>query len=275
MGHLAGKRAIVTGAASGIGRAIACELARRGCVLELVDIDAVGLESVRKDIEETHGSGSVGLHVVDLADNTAVDAFAMGMAETGEAVDILVNNAGTLWFDPFETMPIGEWERLMRVNLHAPARLIHGLLPALRQSRKAHVVIISSLLGITPKRNMAAYCASKYGLVGLGLALRAELSPAIGVSVVCPGLVRSNLYARARAEGRSTSRREYYPRLMASPELVALRTIRAIGRNKRLVIVTGHAKIVRMMHTHAGWLLDALQMRRNRRRQSVAPSTGA
>lgn len=269
MDSLVGKRALVTGAASGIGLAISRELAGRGCELELVDIDEQGLRRVCEEL----GSRVLGSHVLDLSDTDEVDVFARRFVEEGGPIDVLVNNAGRLWFDPFEKMPIEEWDRLMRINLGAPARLVHGLLPALRRSKGAHIVNISSMLGLTPKRNMAAYCTSKYGLVGFSLALRAELSPAIGVSVICPGLVRTNLYTSARAEGRSSSNRIYHPSLTASPELVAKHTVRAIEKDKRLVVVTGHAKFVRFAHTYFGWLIDRNQMRRNRRRQSTAPGT--
>ncbi|MFI4891848.1 MAG: SDR family NAD(P)-dependent oxidoreductase, partial [Phycisphaerales bacterium JB058] len=184
MKSLAGKRAIVTGAASGIGRAIARELARQGCELELVDVDGEGLRRICDEL----GPAVLGSHVLDLADSDEVDVLAKRFVEEGGPIDLLINNAGILWFDPFETMPITEWDRLMRINLDAPARLIHGLLPALRRRPGAHIVNISSILGLTPKRNMTAYCTSKYALVGFGLTLRTELSPEIGVSVGCPGL---------------------------------------------------------------------------------------
>jgi len=269
MRSLAGKRALVTGAASGIGLAIARELSNQGCELELVDIDEQGLRRVCDEL----GPSMLGMHVIDLADLDEVDVLAVRFAREGGPIDILVNNAGRLWFDPFEKMPIEEWDRLMRINLDAPARLVHRLLPALRRSKGAHIVNISSMLGLTPKRNMAAYCTSKYALVGFSLALRAELSPAIGVSVICPGLVRTNLYTSARTEGRSSSKRVYHPSLTASPELVARHTVRAIQKDKRLVVVTGHARFVRFAHTYFGWLIDRSQMRRNRRRQSAASGT--
>lgn len=275
MDRWSGRRAVVTGAASGIGRAVAVELARLGCVLELVDIDADGLAGVRDEVGGDRGPGAVGLHVVDLADAGAVDGFARTIVESGGGADILVNNAGTLWFDPFERMPMSEWERLMRVNLESPARLVHGLLPALRVRPGAHVVNVSSVLGLTPKRKMAAYCASKYGLVGLSLALRAELSPAIGVSVVCPGLVRSNLYSSAKAAGRSAGGRRQPGWLSAPPERVARAVVRAIEKNRRLVMVTGHARAVRLAHAWFGGLLDARQVRRNRGRQRAASGSSA
>ena len=172
-------------------------------------------------------------------------------------------------------MPIEEWDRLMRVNLGAPVRLIHGLLPAMRRRPGAHIVNISSILGLAPKRNMTAYCTSKYGLVGMSLTLRTELSPTIGVSVVCPGLVRSNLYSKAKEEGRSSGRRKQPDYLSLPPEVVAKRVIGAIERNKRLVIVSQHARAVRLAHAIGAWAIDISQLRRNRKRQSAAPGTNS
>ena len=271
MGIPAGKRAIVTGAASGIGLAIARAFARQGCELELVDVDDDGLRRAGDEL----GARVLGSHVLDLSDTDEVDVFARRFVEEGGPVDVLVNNAGTLWFDSFERMPMSEWDRLMRVNLDAPARLIHGLLPAMRRRPGAHIVNISSILGLTPKRKMAAYCTSKYGLVGLSLALRAELSPAIGVSVVCPGLVRTDLYASAIQEGRSTGQRKQPGYLSAPPERVADQVVRAIEKNKRMVIVTKHARAVRAAHGLAGWAIDLNQLRRNARRQSAASGTSS
>lgn len=271
MGALAGKRAIVTGAASGIGLAIARELAEQGCELELVDVDGEGLRRASDEL----GPRVLGSHVLDLSDTDEVDVFAKRFVEEGGPVDVLVNNAGTLWFDPFERMPIEEWDRLMRVNLDAPARLIHGLLPAMRRRPGAHIVNIASMLGLAPQRNMAAYCTSKHGLVGLSLTLRTELSPAIGVSVICPGLIRSNILGNAKASGRTTYKRDYPKHLTAPPEVVAKKVVRAIEKNKRIVVVTKHARLVILSHRWLGWLLDMNQLRRNRRRQSAASGTSS
>ncbi len=271
MGTLTGKRAIVTGAASGIGLAIAREFARQGCELELVDVDEPGLHRVCDEL----GAKVLGVHAVDLSDSDEVDVFARRFVHEGGPIDLLVNNAGTLWYDPFERMPIDEWSRLMRVNLDAPARLIHGLLPAMRRRPGAHIVNIASMLGLAPQRNMAAYCTSKHGLVGLSLTLRTELSPEIGVSVICPGLIRSNILHTAKASGRTTYKRDYPRRLTAPPELVARKVVRAIEKNRRLVVVTKHARLVILTHRWAGWLLDLNQMKRNRRRQSAASGTSS
>ncbi|RNC81816.1 MAG: SDR family NAD(P)-dependent oxidoreductase [Phycisphaera sp.] len=270
MKELRGKLVVVTGAASGIGLATAHALAREGCDLCLVDLDAEGLE--RAQTELSGSGGSVAIHTCDLGDPSAIDALCSTLL-ADRAPDILINNAGTLWYDPYDKMPASEWSRLMSVNLDAPARLISGLLPGMRENAGGHIVNISSMLGLVPQRNLAAYCASKHGLVGMSLVLRQELSPAIGVSVICPGLVQSNILDTAKAEGRSSTHREMPKRLAVSPDLVAKRVVSAIRGNKRFVIVTAHARLVRFAHTYAAWLIDLNQMRRNRRRQSEAPST--
>lgn len=270
MKELRGKLAVVTGAASGIGLVTAHALAREGCDLCLVDLDADGLEQARAELGDS--TVSIAAHACDLSDKSAIDSLCRALL-ADRAPDILINNAGTLWYDPFEKMPIDEWSRVMSVNLDAPARLISGLLPGMRQNSGGHIVNISSMLGLVPQRNMTAYCASKHGLVGMSLALRKELSPKIGVSVICPGLVRSNILNTAKAKGRTTTRRDFPKRLAASPDLVAKRVVRAIKGNKRFVIVTGHARLARLAHFYVGWLLDLNQMKRNRRRQSEAPST--
>lgn len=271
MQEIRGKRALVTGAASGIGRSIAHALAREGCGLTLVDRDEQGLHAVRSELAGM--CDSVVTHTCDLASPEQTDACIEHAKSEPGGVDILVNNAGTLYFDTLESMPTEQWDRLMRINLHAPARLIQGLLPSMRQRREAHIVNIASVLGLTPKRKVVAYSASKFGLVGLSLSLRAEISPRIGVSAICPGLIESNLYGSAKEEGRSTSNRKLPERLVASPELVARHTLAAIRKNKRLVVVTRHAKLAHSAHRLVPGLLDSLQMKRNRKRQSEAPST--
>jgi 3-oxoacyl-[acyl-carrier protein] reductase len=271
MNVIRGKVALVTGAASGIGKAIAQALAAEGCELMLVDRDETGLKRTESEFA---GSGAkLIIHTCDLANPDHIDACIQRAQSEWGGVDILVNNAGMLFFDSFDSMPKEQWDLLMRVNLDAPARLIQGLLPAMQRRQEAHIVNIASILGLTPKRKVVAYSASKFGLVGLSLSLRAELSPKIGVSVICPGLIKSNLYSAAKDEGRSTSTRELPTRLVASPELVARHTINAIRKNKRLVVVTRHAKLARLGHAAIPGVLDALQMKRNRKRQSVASLT--
>lgn len=270
MKDLAGKYAVVTGAASGIGLATAHALADAGCDLCLVDIDREGLEDA-KALLETKGR-QVSTHACDLADGQAIETVCDEIL-AGNDPDILINNAGVLYYDAFEAMTSEQWDRVLGVNLTAPARLIRCLLPSMKQKSESHIVNVSSVLGLTPKRKMAGYCTSKYGLNGLSLALRAELSPRVGVSLVCPGLTKSNLYSSARAQGRSTSGRKQPDYLSASPELVARRIVGAIRHNKRLVVVTHHARAARLAHGCVPGLLDLLQMKRNRKRQSVAPST--
>lgn len=272
MKELRGARAIVTGSASGIGLATARALGDVGCSLDLVDIDEEGLESAREAIERS--GTTVRTHTCDLASSEAI-AELCAKLNASEAPAILVNNAGIAYYDRFERMCVEEWDRVMRVNLDAPARLVMALLPSMRTLPCAHIVNIASILGHIPKRKLTAYCTSKFGLVGFSLALRTELSPAIGVSVVCPGLVKTGIGDNAISDGEA--RRLGVPeRLGAPPERVAKAVVGAIRQNRRLVMVTGHARAARAVHAVAPGLLDALQMRRNSKRQrsdQSAPSS--
>jgi short-subunit dehydrogenase len=263
---LRGKRALVTGAASGIGRAIARELARHGTHLWLMDINAAGLAETATEVEGD------GVEIVqdrcDLAQAADVTRCIAVLLETWPDIDLLINNAGVVYYGPTENMTVAQWQWLMNINLLAPIRITHQLLPTLLARPESHILNMCSIAGLVAGGGRStAYQVSKFGLVGFTESLRAEFGRrGIGVTALCPGPVRTNLY-RAGISGRPGRSVPEPPRwLCASETSVAKRAIRSIRHNHRLVLVTPMAHVLWNTKRFAPWLLDlASQWGRGRR----------
>src|SRR2546423_9193599 len=167
-----GKKALLTGAASGIGRAIALALAAQGADLYLIDIDEAGLELTARDAA-TRGTEVV-TAVCDLREASQISAAVRALLSRWGKLDILINNAGVLFYGPTHGMTDEQWDRVMAVNLAAPIQLARELLPTLLSAEDAHLVNVCSIFGLVSSRNIAAYQTSKYGLIGFTEALRTE-----------------------------------------------------------------------------------------------------
>jgi 3-oxoacyl-[acyl-carrier protein] reductase len=230
---LRGKKALVTGAASGIGSSIALALAREGVDLYLVDIDDIMIDSV------AHEARRYGIEVrtaiCDLAQPEQITAVVQSaLAEWGR-LNILVNNAGIAHRGPTHEMTADQWNRVLAVNLMAPIQLVRQLLPSL-QSDEAHILNVCSIFGLVSTRKAAAYQTSKFGLVGLSAALRAEYgSSNFGVTALCPGFVRTPMVDELDASELKKLPPEW---MFAELDTVAAAAIRAIRRNKGIVVVT-------------------------------------
>jgi short-subunit dehydrogenase len=233
--------AVVTGAASGIGAALAGELARRGAKLALVDRDREGLERVAA------GLSGASLHVVDLAD--AESGRRLAEAVQGP-VNLLVNNAGVALGGTFEQVPAEDFNWLMAINFGAPVRLTRAFLPRLRQAGEARIVNVSSVFGLVAPPGQTAYAAAKFALRGFSEALRAELygSP-VGVSVVHPGGVRTNIAASARrpemkADELAEMTRRWEKALRMPPTRAAEIIAQGIETRRARILVGGDARVV-------------------------------
>jgi 3-oxoacyl-[acyl-carrier protein] reductase len=232
-----GKRALVTGAASGIGRAIALALAREGADLYLLDIDDARLAQV-VDEARPFGTRVTGMRC-DLARAEDITAVLQACLRSGGHLDILVNNAGVSYHGKTEHMTAERWNWLLAINLLAPIQVIRELLPTLLARDEAHILNVCSILGLVAIPRFTAYQVSKFGLVGLSESLRAEYAcRGLGVTALCPGFVRTNIFeVAAQGEGARAMRRP--PRwFFASPEAIAARAIKAIYRNQGVVPVT-------------------------------------
>ncbi|HUD91292.1 SDR family NAD(P)-dependent oxidoreductase [Sphingobium sp.] len=190
-GRVAGRRIIVTGAASGIGLATAHMLAREGASLSLFDRDEAALVQVATMLQAHHAT-------VDLPDEGAINAAVEAAVKAMGGIDGLVNVAGIGGMGRLADLTLADWTRTIGVNLTAPFLMMRAVLPHLQTAGRGTIVTIASGQGLTPSApGMAAYCASKGGLVTLSKAMALELAPAIRVNCVCPGVVDTPLLPNA------------------------------------------------------------------------------
>ena len=271
MQQFQGRTTFLTGAASGIGRCLAVELAQAGCNLCLVDVNAEGLRTLA---EELVPSGvRVLLFPCDLMDRKAVSAtIASALQQTG-GIDLLINNAGVAYYGPTDQMTQGQWDWLMTINLLAPIQITHELLPTLLQRPDAHIVNMCSISGLVAGGRFSAYHTSKFGLIGFTESLRAEYGRrGLGVTAICPGPVLTHLYDSA-ASGRVDQKVPSPPRWMcATPERVASVTLKAIRKDKRQVLITPTAHALFQLKRFAPWLIDFANRfsRKGRKKRKLA-----
>lgn len=276
MRMIRGKKAFVTGAASGIGRALGLALARQGADLFLVDIDGEGLRAIAEEAR-SHGVEVV-TRVCNLREPNEISAAVVAGLATWARIDILVNNAGVAYYGPTHNMTAAQWDRVLAVNLLAPIQLVREFLPTLAALDEAHILNVCSVFGLVTQRKVTAYQTTKFGMVGLSLALRAEYGRAgVGVTALCPGLVRTSMLEVAE-RGRPDKRLPLPPAfLMTTAEHVADRAIAAIRRNKGIVVVSPLARLMWWTMRLAPGLVDWVSREgwRHPRRIDVAADLAA
>jgi short-subunit dehydrogenase len=261
--ELQGGRALITGASSGIGREIAREMARHGARLLLVARRVDRLAELAAELSARGAaSDSGGARVEILAGDVTDPAVRQAAIQTAQQVfgglDILVNNAGIGAVGPFAEADPQRLRRIMEVNFFAPVEMIRSALPLLQQGRRPIIVNISSILGLRGIPYSSEYCASKFALEGFSQALRLELHRAgIEVLVVCPGTTDTEFFDRVIERTMEPP----WPHRPIPPAVVARRTVRAIRRGSRRVIVSGGAKLLYWLDRFAPPLVDHLLLR--------------
>ena len=257
MRELRGKTVLLTGAAAGIGRQLTLQLAQQGCHLVLIDRDQRGLADAASEAR-SHGS-EVQCYECDLANAKQLQAVLQQVLQEAVVIDVLINNAGVAWYGPTHEMSQEQWNWLMAINLLAPIQITNALLPHLLTRPDAHIVNMCSISGLVAGGRFAAYHTSKFGLVGFTESLRAEYGRSgVGVSAICPGPVRTQLYASADKpkDGKDVP---LPPAIVcAAPERVATLTIRAIQRNRRMTLITPMAHSLFQLKRFFPGLLDAV-----------------
>jgi len=252
MKELRNRVAAVTGAASGIGRALAIELAREGCHLALSDVDEDGLRETAGQAAEA--GAKVRTDRVDVADRAAVHAWADAVAEDYGRVNLIVNNAGVALAATVETMAYEDFEWLMGINFWGVVYGTKAFLPHLKAAGEGHVVNVSSVFGIIGVPTQSAYNAAKFAVRGFTEALREELEiegSKVSATSVHPGGIRTNIVANSRlgeVDGRMPTRdeaMEQFERLArTSPEDAAKRIVKGVKRNERRVLIGMDAQLI-------------------------------
>lgn len=254
---LTGRQVFITGAASGIGRAVALAAAREGAVLFLTDVDAVRLLAT---VEDVRGAGGEVAYAApaDISDHDAVRAMAAEITERHGAMDVVMNVAGIASWGTVQALPHETWRRVVDVNLMGPIHVIEYLLPPMIDARRGgQLVNVSSAAGIIGMPWHAAYSASKFGLRGVSEVLRFDLARhRIGVSLVCPGGVDTGLTETVNIAGvdRSSKRFQqalgHFRKRAVSPESAAESILRGVRRNKYWVYTSADIRLVHLLQRY-------------------------
>jgi uncharacterized protein len=233
-----GSRALVTGASSGIGRATALELAKRGADLVIVARRSDLLESAADEIRQLGRQCTV--IVADLSTREGCTAAAQQALEAHSSIDILVNNAGFALFDELATASTEDLRSMMDLNYFAALDLTQALLPQMISRRSGAIVNIASIAGIMGFFRMGGYCATKFAMVGMSEAMRDELYPTgVRVSLVCPGTVETDFFVKAERRKMPSASRLI---LAIKPQSVARAVARAVENGSyRIILPAGAA----------------------------------
>jgi len=256
MTAIRGAAAALTGAASGIGRALALELAARGCDLALADRDETGLAAVAAEINRRHPC-KVTVHRVDVGEPPQIAEFAKAAVAAHPGLNILINNAGVALMGQFHELDQAEMDWLMNINFWGVVHGTRAFLPHLSQRREAHIVNLSSIFGIIAPPGQAAYAAAKFAVRGFSESLRHELQAAgspVRLSVVHPGGIATNIARNSRSgsgvtdNARRVESIERFEQLArTTPQAAALRIIAGIENNQPRILIGNDARFMDLL----------------------------
>jgi NAD(P)-dependent dehydrogenase (short-subunit alcohol dehydrogenase family) len=231
MKQIEGRVAVVTGASSGIGRAVSLELALQGADIALVDIDEAGLKSVQDAVEAIGRKASS--HLVDVSNAQQMAQLPEQVIAEHGAVHILVNNAGVSVNLPFEQQAVADLEWITGINYWGVMYGCKYFLPYLQKAEQAHIVNMSSSAGLTGMQGQSSYAATKFAVRGLSECLYIELAnSSVGITCVHPGAVATNILESARMEPTHKEKMLKFFHLAKPPEKAALLIVKAIRKNR-------------------------------------------
>jgi NAD(P)-dependent dehydrogenase (short-subunit alcohol dehydrogenase family) len=232
--------AVVTGAGGGIGRATSLALAERGCSVAAVDVDEAAAAETARQVEVVGRPASV--HVADVRELAAMEALADDVVDRHGACHVLVNNAGVTSAGGFEDEPVEDIRWIVDINLWGVVHGCRAFLPALRRAEEAHIVNLSSMVGLLGLPHNVTYSMTKGAVRSFSEGLRAELvTTDIGVTVVFPGAIDTGIIHAARGSQAQRlarmNRSRLAPMLLRPPSAVADAVVRGIERDRARVVV--------------------------------------
>lgn len=256
MTQISGSAAAITGAASGIGQALALELAARGCDLALADRDEGGLKDTASQVKAKY-SRNVSVHRTDVSDPGQIEDFSTAAAHSHPNLNILINNAGIALLGQFHEISQQQIETLMGINFWGVVHGVRAFLPQLQRQREAHIVNVSSIYGIIAPPGQTAYTAAKFAVRGFSESLRHELelnkSP-VRLSVVHPGGVATRIVHNATMGAsitdntrRSTTIDRFTEMAKTTPTGAAERIIRGIEKNEKRILIGNDARFMDLL----------------------------
>jgi short-subunit dehydrogenase len=240
--------AVVTGAGSGIGQALACQLAGRGCDLALVDISGEGLRETRERVADS--GREISLHTADVSDRFAMADLADDVVAAHGKVNLLFNNAGITYARTFEGHSLDDWERIIGINLWGCIHGCHFFLPHLKkQAGDAHIVNLSSMVAFAGPPQQTSYTATKSAIKGFSESLWAELhGEGIGVTVALPGAIKTHIMDEALKTAEDPelfSRTKNLVDKMAMPVDKAVKKIlKAVSKDRMRVVIGADARFL-------------------------------
>ena len=253
MKHFTGRVAAITGAGSGIGRALAVNLAKRGAHLALCDIDEPGLAET---VTQCEGYGvKITSQRVNVADRAAVEAWAERVVTDHGKVNLVINNAGVALGATIESMSYEDFEWLMSINFWGVVYGTKAFLPYLKASGEGHVVNLSSVFGLISVPSQSAYNAAKFAVRGFTDTLRMELEiegAPVSVTTIHPGGIKTNIARNARIDDSlaaitgdaEQARRDFERAFVTSPDKAARQILAAVQRDRRRALIGPDAKVI-------------------------------
>ncbi len=276
MKNFNGRVAAITGAGSGIGRALAQALARRGAHLALSDIDEIGLVGT---VARCEGFGvKVTSQRVDVTDRDAMYAWADQVVNDHGKVNLMFNNAGVALAATIEAMSYDDFEWLININFWGVVHGTKAFLPHLKAAGEGHVVNLSSVFGLISVPSQSAYNASKFGVRGFTDALRMELEMAncgVSCTTIHPGGVKTDIAKNARMDASvmtstgdaERARRDFDNKAMTSPEKAARQILAAVANDRRRALIGPDAKLIDLISRLPAGLYQRVLVRGASRRR--------
>ncbi len=248
----AGRVAIVTGGASGIGRGVAAGLVARGGIAILADIDADAAAQAAGEL----GPAAHAIEL-DVRDGDSVSELVARTAADHGRLDYIFNNAGIAVMGEALETTAEDWDRIVDINLRGVIHGVRAAYPIMVEQGSGHIVNTASLAGLIASPGLVAYSATKHAVVGLSRSLRIEAARyGVRVSAVCPGFVRTSIVEHGTLRGIERADAEKMPPVWCSIDTAAKEILRGVERNQGVIVVTGHARALHRLERFAPRALE-------------------